>query len=71
MNNTQKRKRNFPRRVLRLPDLDYAKTAVLNTLSAPDSRRSYRFAMDDFVTWYCSEPRLAFSKTRSMEKRLY
>lgn len=42
---------------------DYAKTAVPNTLSSPDSRRSYRFAIDDFVTWYCSEPRLAFSRT--------
>src|SRR5260370_28446198 len=60
---TTKQKRRSPKRVLRLPDLDYAKTAVLNTLSSPDSRRSYRFAIDDFVTWYCSEPRLAFSKT--------
>ena len=70
MNNTQKRKRHPPRRVLRLPDLDYAKTAVLNTFSSPDSRRSYRFAIDDFVTWYCSEPRLAFSKTVVLRYRL-
>jgi site-specific recombinase XerD len=70
MNNTQKRKRRSPRRVLRLPDLDDAKTAVLNTLSSPDSRRSYRFAIDDFVTWYCSEPRLAFSKTVVLRYRL-
>ena len=59
-NKTAKPKRPSPKRVLRLPDLDYAKTAVLNTLSSSDSRRSYRFAIDDFVTWYCSEPRLAF-----------
>src|SRR3979411_533059 len=52
-----------PKRVLRLPDLDHAKTAVLNTLGSPDSQRSYRFAIDDFIAWYCSEPRLAFNKT--------
>ena len=62
-NQTKKQKRRSPKRVLRLPDLDYAKKAVLNTLSSTDSRRSYRFAIDDFVTWYCSEPRLAFSKS--------
>jgi site-specific recombinase XerD len=69
-NKTAKSKRPSPKRVLRLPDLDYAKTAVLNTLSSSDSRRSYRFAIDDFVTWYCSEPRLAFSKTVVLRYRL-
>src|SRR5438034_10070200 len=67
---TSKRKRSSPKRVLRLPDLDFAKTAVLNTLSSSESRRSYRFAIDDFVTWYCSEPRLAFSKTVVLRYRL-
>jgi integrase len=69
-NKKSHRKHPYPKRVLRLPDLDYAKTAVLNTLSSPDSRRSYRFAIDDFVTWYCSEPRLAFSKTVVLRYRL-
>jgi site-specific recombinase XerD len=67
---TSTRKRSSPKRVLRLPDLDFAKTAVLNTLSSSESRRSYRFAIDDFVTWYCSEPRLAFSKTVVLRYRL-
>jgi len=52
-----------PKRVLRLPDLDHAKTAVLNTLGSPDSQRSYRFAIADFIAWYRSERRLAFNKT--------
>src|ERR1700674_4185476 len=69
-NKAAKQKRLSPKRDLRLPDLDYAKTAVLNTLSSPDSRRSYRFAIDDFVAWYCSEPRLAFSKTVVLRYRL-
>src|SRR3984893_13384371 len=59
-----------PKQVLRLPDLDHAKTAVLNTLGSPDSQRSYRFAIDDFVAWYCSEPRLAFNKTVVLRYRL-
>src|SRR6516165_5487824 len=59
-----KKKLGHPRRVLRLPDLDHAKTAVLNTLLSLDSQRAYRFAMDDFIAWYCSEPRLAFKQDR-------
>src|SRR6202023_3313241 len=59
-----------PKRVLRLPDLDHAKTAVLNTLGSPDSERAYRFAIDDFIAWYCSEPRLAFNKTVVLRYRL-
>src|SRR5712692_10022375 len=59
-----------PKRVLRIPDLDHAKTAVLNTLGSPDSQRSYRFAIDDFIAWYCSEPRLAFNKTVVLRYRL-
>src|ERR1700674_3078465 len=58
------------KRVLRLPDLDHAKTAVLNTLGSPDSERSYRFAIDDFIAWYSSEPRLAFNKTVVLRYRL-
>lgn len=49
--------------VLRLPDLDYSKSAVLNSLPSLNSRRSYEHAIRDFTEWYCSEPRLAFNKT--------
>ena len=63
-------KKKVARRVLRLPDLDFAKRAVLNTLGSPESKRAYEFAIDDFVTWYCSEPRLAFSKTVVLRYRL-
>jgi site-specific recombinase XerD len=64
------RKKKVAKRVLRLPDLDFAKRAVLNTLSSPESKRAYEFAIDDFVAWYCSEPRLAFSKTVVLRYRL-
>ena len=56
------RRINRPRRVLRLLDLEHARTAVLNSLSSPESQRGYRHAIDEFVDWYCSEPRLAFNR---------
>ena len=36
--------------------------AVLNTLTSVHSRRSYAFAIDRFIAWYCSEPRLTFNR---------
>jgi hypothetical protein len=59
---------------LRLPDLEHAKTAVLNCLNSADAKRGYRHAIDEFVYWYCSEPRLAFNgivvlRYRSLETR--
>ena len=55
-------KLNYRRIVLRLPDLDHSKMAVLNSLPSPGSRRVYQFAINQFITWYCSEPRLAFNR---------
>src|SRR5580704_4482657 len=55
---TPKRTRPKPKAVLRLPDLDHAKAAVLNSLTSPDAQRGYRHTIDEFVDWYCSEPRL-------------
>ena len=69
MKKSDKMKR-IPKRVLRLPDLDYAKRSVLNTLGSPASQRAYEFGIDDFVAWYCSEPRLAFNKTVVLRYRL-
>src|ERR1700692_4368988 len=59
-----------PKRVLRLPDLDNSKNAVLNSFVSQESQRSYRFAIEDFIAWYCSEPRLAFNKTVVLRYRL-
>src|SRR5450759_5101191 len=57
-----RKRKTTPKRVLRLPDLDLAKRTVLSSLGSPDSSRAYAHAIDDFITWYCSEPRLAFGK---------
>src|SRR5262249_35088430 len=47
-------KPNYRRRLLRLPDLDHCKRAVLNSLGSPASRRVYEYAIDQFIAWYCS-----------------
>src|SRR5262249_21739461 len=57
-----KRKRT-PKTVLKLPDLEQSKSAVLNSLTSQSSQRSYDHAIREFIDWYCSEPRLAFNKT--------
>jgi site-specific recombinase XerD len=64
-------KPNYRRRVLRLPDLDHCKAAVLNSLGSPASRRVYEYAIDQFVAWYCSEPRLAFNRIVVVRYRMY
>jgi site-specific recombinase XerC len=65
------KKHNRARIVLRLPDLDHSKSSVLNSLSSPRSRRNYGFAMDQFISWYCSEPRLALNRTVVLRFRLH
>src|SRR5258706_763217 len=57
--------------VLRLPDLDQAKSAVLNSLSSRDAQRGYRHAINEFVQWDCLEPRLSFSKTIVLPYRIH
>src|ERR1035437_8292255 len=46
-----------------IPELQQSKTAVLNTLASRHSRRSYEYAIDRFIAWYCSEPRLEFYRS--------
>lgn len=57
-----RRRKSRPRQTLRLSDLDQARSAVLNSLPSKESQRGYRHAIDEFITWYCSEPRLSFNK---------
>ena len=65
-----KRKR-MPKTVLRLPDLEQSKSAVLNSLTSQSSQRSYDHAIREFIDWYCSEPRLAFNKTVVTRYRIF
>jgi len=56
-------RKNRQKSKLGLPDLEHVKSAVLVSLRSPESQRSYRRSIEDFVGWYCSEPRLSFNKT--------
>lgn len=58
-----KRNQKRPKLKLGLPDLEHSKLAVLRSLRAPASRRGYQHAIEEFIGWYCSEPRLALNKT--------
>jgi hypothetical protein len=57
------RRKKPPKRVLALPDLEQAKSAVLNSLTSASGQRTYDHAITEFVAWYCSEPRLAWRHT--------
>jgi integrase len=66
-----KAKPNYRRTILRLPDLDHSKLAVLNSLTSPGSRRVYQYAIEQFIAWYCSEPRLAFNRIVVVRYRMF
>lgn len=67
----QRGKGHANKSVLRLPDLEIAKSGVLNSLSCPDAQRGYGHAIDEFVDWSCSEPRLSFSNTVVVRYRMH
>jgi integrase len=75
--NAKSKRKRAPKMILKLPDLEQSKSAVLNSLTSPSSQRSYDHAIREFIDWYCSEPRLAFNKTVvtryriSLEQRHY
>jgi len=66
----KRRKRKPPKRSLALPDLEQTKSAVLNTLTSKSGQRTYDHAIDEFVDWYCSEPRLAFNRIIVLRYRI-
>jgi len=54
-----------------IPELQQSKTAVLNTLASIHSRRSYAYAIERFIAWYCSEPRLEFNRAVVVKYRSF
>ena len=57
--------------ILIIPELEQSKAAVLNTLASQHSRRSYEYAIERFITWYCSEPRLTFNRSVVVKYRSF
>src|SRR5213083_490013 len=64
-------KRSKAKTILRLADLEQSKNAVLHSLGAASSQESYGHAIDEFIGWYCSEPRLAFNRTVVLRYRFF
>ena len=55
--------RGKPKNVLRLPDLDHSRASVLQSLGSVASKRTYAFAINDFIAgtapnhvWHLAEP---------------
>ena len=71
MANRKVSKRPRAKAILRLPDLEQLKNAVLHSLAAASSQESYGHAINEFITWYCSEPRLAFNRTVVLRYRVF
>ena len=71
MSKSKSRKKKAPKRVLALPDLEHAKTAVLNSVTSASGQRTYEHAIREVVAWYCSEPRLAFNRTVGLRYRIH
>src|SRR5207248_9001441 len=71
MSKSKSRKKRPPKRVLAPPDLEHAKTAVLNSLTSASGQRTYDHAIREFVAWYCSEPRLALNRTVVLWYRIH
>jgi hypothetical protein len=70
-NRRQFAKAKRPQTKLGLPDLDHRKSAVLHSLRSPESKRGYAHAIDEFMQWYCSEPRLSFNKVVVTRYRIF
>jgi site-specific recombinase XerD len=54
-----------------VPELEQAKMSVLDTLPSVHSRRSYKYAIEKFIDWYCSTPRLGFNRSVMVRYRSF
>jgi site-specific recombinase XerD len=66
-----KKHMNESARRLTVPELKQSKTTVLNTLASAHSRRSYKHAIEKFIAWYCSEPRLGLNRSVVLRYRSF
>ena len=48
-----------------------SKAAVLSSHRSSESQRGYEHSINEFIEWYCSEPRLSFNKTVVTRYRMY
>ena len=67
---TKRRKRRPPKRSLPTRSRT-TKSAVLNSLTSKSAQRTYDHAINEFVDWHGSEPRLAFNRTVVLRYRIH
>ena len=44
---------------------------MIGSLRSPELQRGYTHAIDEFIEWYCSEPRLSFNRTVVLRYRIH
>jgi hypothetical protein len=71
MDHRKTSKRSQAKTMLRPADLEQSKNAVLHSLGAASSQESYGHAIDEFIGWSCSEPRLSFNRTVVLGYRFF
>jgi len=54
-----------------IPELEQTKRAALSSLASVNTRRAYRHAIERFIAWYCSEPRLGFNRVVVLRYRSF
>lgn len=54
-----------------IPELEPTERAVLNTLASVHSVRAYKHAIDKFIAWYYSEPRIGFNRSVVLRYRSF
>lgn len=71
MAKSKPQRKRSPKRRLALPNLEQAKTAVLNSLTSTSGQRTYDHAIRECVAWSCSKPHLAFNRTVVLRYRIH
>jgi site-specific recombinase XerD len=56
---------------LALLELEQSKASVLTSLGSVQSHRSYNRAIEKFIDWYCSEPRLTLNRKVVLQYRIH
>ena len=68
----QQDKSTKPTANLTVPELEQVQDQCARHLAvAPHSRRTYRYAIERFIDWYCSEPRLGFNRCAVVRYRSF
>jgi hypothetical protein len=67
MANSKVKRKRAPKPVLKLPDFEQSKSAVLNSLTSPSSQRTYDHAIREFIEWYCSEVSLQQDRSHPVQ----